>query len=72
MAVLMVLFCGQAYACSVCFGSSEFLFTKSLNAGVIFLVGIIGVVLSSIAYTAFVWARRAKHLSDASQDNTLL
>ena len=65
---LAVLVClsPQAHACSVCFGGSDALITKSLNAGVIALVVTIVAVLSSIAYTAVVWARRAKRLAEAS------
>ena len=58
----------QALACSVCFGGSDALVSKSLDAGVLVLVGVVGAVLFSIAYTAVVWSRRAKALSSAHQD----
>lgn len=52
----------EAQACSVCFGGADGLVSHSLNAGVLALVASVVVVLSSIAYTAWVWARRAKQL----------
>ncbi len=58
----------QALACSVCFGASDALVSKSLNAGVLVLVGVVVAVLCSIAYTAVVWSRHAKALSSTSQD----
>ena len=69
-ALLIVLFgpSRQALACSVCFGRSDALVSKSLDAGVLVLVGVVVLVLTSIAYTAVVWSRRAKALSSASQD----
>lgn len=61
--MLLTLFSNEVFACSVCFGSSDILVSRSLNAGIIALVGFVAVVLSSIAYTAYVWAQRAKRLS---------
>lgn len=58
----------QADACSICFGASDALVSKSLDAGVLVLVGVVATVLCSIAYTAVVWSRRAKALSSAPQD----
>ncbi len=58
----------QAFACSICFGASDALGSKSLDAGVLVLVGVVATVLCSIAYTAVVWSRRAKALSSTSQD----
>lgn len=56
------LFLRDVEACSVCFGSSDLLVSKSLNAGVIALVVVVIVVLLSICCTALTWARRAKDL----------
>lgn len=54
-------------ACSVCFGQSGLLASKSLDASVLMLVGVLTVVLFSIAYTAFTWSRNAKTLNSTSQ-----
>ena len=51
-----------SFACAVCFGDPASLSSKALIAGVFFLVGVVAFVLGSIAWTAFVWARRAKKL----------
>ncbi len=65
IASLMVfLMSRSAYACSVCFGSTETLATKSLNAGVLSLIGVITFVLAGIAYTAFTWMKRAQQLEN--------
>ena len=51
------------FACSVCFGDPNSLFSKGVVAGVLLLLVIVSSVLGGIAYTAFVWARRAKKIS---------
>ena len=52
-------------ACSVCFGASDSPLTKGVWAGVFVLLVVVAVVLGSIAWTAFVWVRRAKKLGEA-------
>lgn len=49
-------------ACSVCFGDPHSTITKGAMAGVAFLLAVVVGVLAGIAYTAFVWARRARQL----------
>ncbi len=66
--IALLGFSRQALACSVCFGASDALVSKSLDAGVLVLVGVVAAVLCSIAYTAVAWSRRAKALSSTSQD----
>lgn len=51
------------FACSVCFGQSGLLASKSLDASVLMLVGVLAMVLFSIAYTAFTWSRNIKTLN---------
>ena len=53
-----------SFACAVCFGNPDSLSSKALLAGVFFLVGVIGTVLASIAWTGFVWAQRAKKIKE--------
>jgi hypothetical protein len=52
----------QAWACSVCFGDPNSPLSKGAIAGVVFMVGVVSVVLLTIAFTSFIWARRAKKL----------
>lgn len=51
-----------ASACPVCFGDPGSALVKGTANGVLFLVGVVGMVLGSIAWTAFTWARRAREL----------
>ena len=45
--------------CSVCFGNPNSPLTKGTIAGVLLLLGVVLVVLTGIAVTGIVWARRA-------------
>jgi len=49
-------------ACAVCFGDPNALSSKALTVAVFFLFGVVIFVLSGIAWTGFVWSRRAKEL----------
>ena len=51
-----------SFACAVCFGNPDSLSSKSLLAGIFFLAGVIVFVLSVIAWTALIWAKRARSL----------
>ena len=51
------------FGCAVCFGDPASLSSKALWAAVFFLFGTVVSVLACIAWTAFVWARRANILS---------
>ncbi len=53
-------------ACSVCFGNPVSPLTKGALAGVFFLMAVIGVVLGAIVAIAWVWARRARNLTETS------
>jgi len=55
-----------AFGCAVCFGGDpNSLSSKALVLAVFFLGGVVVAVLAAIAWTAFVWARRAKTLGPA-------
>jgi hypothetical protein len=54
------------FACTVCFGDPESLLSKGVATGVLFLLGLILVVLGTIAATSLVWARRAKRLNNTT------
>ncbi len=50
-------------ACAVCFGNPASPLSKGAVAGALFLLGVVLVVLLGILVTAFVWARRARQIS---------
>lgn len=51
------------WACSVCFGDPHSDTSKGLKLAVLFLIGVVGVVLTAIASIAFRWAHRAHKTS---------
>jgi len=51
------------FACSVCFGDPDSTLTKSVIAGVLVLLGVVGFVLSGIATLIFVWVRRVRKMA---------
>ena len=57
---------GFILACSVCFGDPNSLLSKGAFWGVLFLIGVVGFVLASIASTIWIWARRAKKLDSSA------
>jgi hypothetical protein len=54
-------------ACSVCFGDPNSPETKGILAGVIFLMGILGIVLGSVGAAIYKWNKRSKVLSQDQQ-----
>ena len=50
-------------ACAVCFGDPSSWMSRGAFYGVLALMAVVGFVLGGIAYTALVWARRAKSLA---------
>lgn len=56
----------DVFLCSVCFGDPNSLMTRGALWGAIFLLIVVGVVLTSIAGTAFTWAKRARQLEKNS------
>jgi hypothetical protein len=49
--------------CPVCVGDPASPMTQAAQAGVLFLLGVVVVMLGAIGAIAFSWARRAKRLS---------
>ncbi len=63
LACLGVLLSSQpALACSVCYGDPNSAMTQGAQAGVLVLLGVVGVVLTGIASLLIFWMRRAAHL----------
>lgn len=51
------------FACSVCFGDPHSLMSKGVFWGVLFLMGVVGFVLASIASVIVIWTRRARKVA---------
>ena len=51
-----------ALACSVCFGDPSSAMNQGAQAGMLVLLGVVGVVLSGLASLFLFWMRRAAHL----------
>jgi len=49
-------------ACSVCYGDPNSAMTQGAQAGVLVLLGVVGVVLTGLASLLVFWMRRAAHL----------
>ena len=49
-------------ACSVCYGDPNSAMTQGAKAGVLVLLGVVGVVLTGIASLLIFWARRAARM----------
>ncbi len=58
-----------ALACSVCFGDPNSSMTQGVQAGMLVLLGVIGVVLTALAALMIFWMRRAARL-EASQESS--
>jgi EamA domain-containing membrane protein RarD len=56
-------------ACAVCFGNPDDPMTTGAMAGILFLVGVITGVLSTIALTAYRWSRKSKSLQRVPPSN---
>ena len=51
-----------ALACSVCYGDPNSAMSQGAQAGVLVLLGVVGVVLTGFASLLIFWMRRAAHL----------
>ncbi len=63
LACLGVLLSSQpALACSVCYGDPNSAMTQGAQAGVLVLLGVVGVVLTGLGSLLLFWMHRAAHL----------
>ena len=53
-----------ALACPVCFGNSDAPMAKATNAGIIFMLGVVGVMLAAFASFFIYLIRRANRAAD--------
>ncbi len=64
-----LLIAQPALACSVCFGGDP---SSSMNqgaqAGMLVLLGVVGVVLTGLASLLLFWMRRAAHLEEVEEE----
>ncbi len=60
----------QASACAVCFGDPESRMAKGVVAGVLVLVGVIGMVLLGVASMGVWWMLRSRRLARISIEGT--
>jgi hypothetical protein len=59
---LLFVFSRDLQACAVCFGDPSSPMTKGIKAGILFLVGVIGVVLGTILGIGLKWSKKASQL----------
>ncbi len=59
-------------ACSVCYGDPNSAMSQGAQAGVLVLLGVIGVVLAGIASLLIFWMRRAANLERLVSANELV
>ena len=57
-----LLSAAPALACSVCYGDPNSAMSQGAKAGVLVLLGVIGVVLTGLASLLIFWMRRAANL----------
>ena len=58
----VLLSASPALACSVCYGDPNSTMTLGAKAGVLVLLGVVGVVLTAIASLLIFWMRRAAQI----------
>ena len=51
---------GSLLACVVCFGDTNSAMVKGANAGILILLGVVGIVLGSIVGVTLFWIHRAR------------
>ncbi len=62
MALVTLSSAQPALACSVCFGDPNSSMNQGVQAGMLVLLGVVGVVLTLLAALMIFWMRRAAHL----------
>ena len=58
----VLLSAAPALACSVCYGDPNSAMSQGAKAGVLVLLGVVGVVLTGVASLLIFWMRRAASL----------
>ena len=61
----VLLSAAPALACSVCYGDPNSAMVQGAKAGVLVLLGVVGVVLTGVASLLIFWMRRAARLNAA-------
>ena len=61
----LLLSAAPALACSVCYGDPNSAMVQGAKAGVLVLLGVVGVVLTGVASLLIFWMRRAARLNAA-------
>ncbi len=61
-----------ALACSVCFGDPNSSMNQGAQAGMLVLLGVVGVVLTGLASLLFFWMRRAAQLEAVEEASRAL
>ncbi len=59
-------------ACSVCYGDPNSAMSQGAQAGVLVLLGVVGVVLTGLASLLVFWMRRAANLERLASANELV
>lgn len=60
--ILMFLSLNIIRACAVCYGAPDDPITQSLNTAILFMLGIVGFVLSCIVYGIFNLVKRSNEI----------
>ena len=58
--LIIILFVNNLCACSVCYGSPDEPAVKAAQAGILFLLGVVGFVLSGFAFFMYNLNRKSK------------
>jgi hypothetical protein len=56
----------SCWACATCFGSSDSKMAEGMNMGIVTLLAVVGVMLTSLAVSFVVMARRSARLATAN------
>ena len=60
--LISILFLNSIFGCAVCYGSPDEPAVKAAQAGILFLLGVIGCVLSGFAVFMYKLSRKSKEV----------
>ena len=60
--LISILFLNGLFACSVCYGAPDEPAVKAAQAGILFLLGVVGFVLSGFAIFMYNLSRKSKEV----------